>query len=48
LKVITLYTTMCRWLQVLSQQETSWILELRTALHHLNRKAPISEGGHLL
>jgi transcriptional regulator with XRE-family HTH domain len=48
LKVITLYTTMCRWLQVLSHPETIWILELRKELHHLNLKAPIPEGGHPL
>jgi len=48
LKVITLFATMCRWLQVLSQQETSWIPELRTELHHLNMNTSIMEGGHLL
>jgi hypothetical protein len=36
LKVITLFTIMCRWLLVLSQQETSWIREIRTELNHLN------------
>lgn len=47
LKVITLFTIMCRWLQVLSLQETSWIREIRTELHHLNMNAPITEGNHL-
>lgn len=48
LKVIALFTIMCRWLQVLSQQETSWIREIRTELNHLNMNAPITEDDHLL
>jgi transcriptional regulator with XRE-family HTH domain len=46
LKVITLFTIMCRWLQVLSQQETTWIREIRAELHHLNTTTPITDGYH--
>jgi transcriptional regulator with XRE-family HTH domain len=47
LKVITLFTIMCRWMQVLSQQETSWIREIRKELHHLNNLASVTEGERL-
>lgn len=38
LKVIALFTIMCRWLQVLSQEGTSWIREIRTELNDLNSR----------
>ena len=44
LKVITLFTIMCRWLHVLYQEEIFWIGEIRTELHRLNTNASITRG----
>jgi transcriptional regulator with XRE-family HTH domain len=35
-KLITIFTTICRWLQVVNGETTSWIEELRTQLRQLN------------
>jgi transcriptional regulator with XRE-family HTH domain len=35
-KLITMFTTICRWLQVVNGDTTSWIEELRTQLRQLN------------
>jgi transcriptional regulator with XRE-family HTH domain len=35
-KLLTIFTTICRWLQVVNGETTSWIEELRTQLRQLN------------
>jgi len=39
MKLITVFTTICRWLQVFNQGDTSWIYELGAQLHQVNAQS---------
>ncbi len=38
-QLITIFTTICRWLQVLNQNDPSWIEELHAQLHQVNAQS---------
>jgi hypothetical protein len=39
MKLLTIFTTICRWLQVFNQGDTSWIKELHAQLHQVNAQS---------